>query len=91
MNKARQKRIEKGEKLYEDFVSKINESFEVDFKVSNPRSSTAELFHLLNKDTNHKDFLLTEMMKEYITNFVDVKFSVAKGRIYEHYEIRAEF
>ncbi len=86
-NKAQQKRIEQGEKIYEDFVERFTETFDLSDRVSNPRTHDLEMYVLLSKRENLKDFLYREMAQEYFSNFKDVKISVEKGKLIETFEV----
>lgn len=80
-NKAQQKRIELGGKLYEDFVDTLADIFGLSAKVSNPTTNKCELFALLSKKENLADLLYKEMASEYFGNYLNIEMDVQKGRI----------
>lgn len=87
-NKAQDKRIELGGKLYDDFVEKLADTFpHLSAHVSNPRTNTCELFALLEKK-GMADILMIQMLKEYMSDLNDVKLSVEKGKLYHHFEVK---
>lgn len=87
MKKAQDKRIELGEKLYEEFVERVADAFLTSDHVSNPITGTLEMFALLEKK-GMPDLLFVEMMKEYLSNFLEVKLSVEKGKLFHHFETK---
>lgn len=87
MNKAENKRIELGRAIYDDFIGCITDTFPLSNKVSTPRTCDLEKYALLEK-AGHTDLLFVEMIKEYLSNFSDVKISVEKGRLYHHFETK---
>lgn len=87
MSKAQEKRWADGEKLYDDFVERLHEAYGLTNRVSNPTTFTTEKFALLAKRENLKDLLLTEMMREYLTNFSDFRIVVQKGALYYTNEV----
>lgn len=80
-NKAQQKRIKLGAKLYEDFVDTLADIFGLSSKVATPRTNTCELFALLSKKGNLADLLYKEMASEYFGNYVDIEMGVQKGKL----------
>ena len=85
---AQEKRWEKGKTLYDEFVETFTEMFDLPPRVSTPRTTSLEKFALLAKHPNHKSLLYREMTEEYFSNFIEVKLSVEKGRLYERYEVK---
>lgn len=88
---AQEKRWETGEKLYNEFVETIADSFEIPSRVSTPSTFSLEKFALLAKRANLRDMLYTEMMREYLTNFNDFDVSVEKGALYHKLETKVRF
>lgn len=88
MNKAQTKRIELGEKLYEEFVKTMADNFFVSSYVSNPRTQDLEKYALLEKK-GLPDILFLEMAKEYLTNFLEVELSVENGRLLHSFKTKA--
>lgn len=91
MNKAQLKRIEKGANLYDDFVGRLADTFNLPSRVSSPRTESCEMFALLGQHEHLSDLLYVAMMKEYLSNHREVRLSVEKGRLYETFETRQPF
>ena len=82
-NKEYNKRIDKGEKLYDDFVYRLSVEFGMSSVISTPRTGELEKYALLKKTFNDKGVLYQEMMREYLSNFEDFKIFADKGSLWQ--------
>lgn len=78
---------DKGEKLYDSFLEKLLNKPRSDIQVSNPRTSTLELFALLDKK-NNKLPLICAMCSELANDQNDENVFALDGELFENITIR---
>jgi len=72
MNKARERRINSGSKLYDQFKETLSQKYQLDERVDTPKTGTLELFSvLLGKGEPYRALLVAEMCREYAGYFRD--------------------
>ena len=76
--------LEKGHEIYNKFCSNFS------MKVATPSTKTLELFYHL-KEKGEVEFLLREMMKEFLTNLEDDEVVVEDGFLFRKVEVLEQF